>query len=120
MPCRGRRGFVAVWRRRSWSQLFFGKLTESVRNGTADSQSDRPVSDRLPPEAIANGVDGAVGHQAGHASLRARAALLVCKPEREIELHMRILLEMRHGDRQKRYRPFVEVIRENREHQLLG
>ena len=39
------------------SKVLFGELAKRVRHGAEDSQCDRSVSDRVPSEAIADGVD---------------------------------------------------------------
>ena len=54
------------------------------------------------PEALADRVDGPVCARSREAFLRARAATLVGKPKRELELDCRMCFEMRHRDRQQR------------------
>ena len=44
----------------------------------------------------------------------------IFKSKREFELHIPVLLEMRHGDREERDGLLVRVIREDRADQLLG
>src|SRR5262249_42149866 len=90
------------YRHGRWSQFLFGEHAKLVRNGTENSQGDRPVCDRSPSEAIADLVDGAISRPTRHPSFAAGAAPLVFKPKGEFQLHFRVLLEMRHGDRQER------------------
>src|SRR5215467_15910010 len=54
-----------------WLKVPFGKFAKLVGNRTGKSQRDGPISDRLPPEAIADHINGAVGHPTGHTSLGA-------------------------------------------------
>src|SRR4029077_5377004 len=96
------------------SKVLFGELAKCVRHGAEDSQCDRSVSNRVPSEAIADGVDSAIGRAARHTSFGTRTALLIRKPERKLELQLWVLLEIRYGDRQKRDGLFIPMLREHR------
>ena len=101
-------------------KILFGEFAKVVGNGTGRSQRDRPVSHRLPSESIADPVNGAVGHPTRHAPFGAQPALLILKAKWEFQLHVPVLLEVRHGNRQERDDLLVWVIREDCAHQLLG
>src|SRR5215467_13130294 len=88
--------------RNSRSKVPFGEFAKLVGDGTRKLQGDRTVPDRVPAETIADQVNGAVGHRARHASFAAGPALLIFKPERQLQLYIRVLLEVRHGDREQR------------------
>ena len=68
------------------SKVLFGKLAKRVRHRAGDSQGDRSVSNRVPSEAITDGVNSAIGRPARHTSFAAGTALLIRKPERKLEL----------------------------------
>ena len=102
------------------SKVPFGKLAKRVGNGVGDSQCDRSVSNRVPSEAIADGVHGVIGGAARHTSLAAGATRLIRKPKWKIELQLRALLEVRYRDRQERNGLLTRMLRENRAHQFLG
>jgi hypothetical protein len=78
------------------------------------------VSDRIPSEAIADLIDGAVCRPTRHAYLGAGAARFISKSKREFQLKIPMLFEMRDRDRQERDGFLVWVICEDRAHQLLG
>ena len=82
------------------SQLLFGEFAKFVGNGPDDTQRHRAVADRRPAEAIADPVDGAIGRVTRQAPPCAGTALLVVEPEGEFQLQLRMLRQMRHGDRQ--------------------
>jgi hypothetical protein len=48
----------------------------------------------LSSETLADRIDGAVGARSREAILRARTASFVGKPERQLELHDRVRLEL--------------------------
>ena len=100
-------------------KVLFRELAKRVGDGMGQAQRDRPVADRLPSEATADPVDGAVGGPARRAR-RAGAAVFIGEPERQLELHVPQGLEVRHGDRQQRDELLVRVIREHAAHQLPG
>jgi Family of unknown function (DUF6494) len=101
------------------SKVLFGELAKRVRHGAEDPQCDRSVSNRVPSEAIADGVDRAIGRRTCHTSFAARTALLIRKPERKLELQLWVLLEIRYGDRQKRDGLLIRMLREHRAHQFF-
>src|SRR3984893_2281466 len=102
------------------SKVPFGELAKRVGNGAGDSQCDRSVSNRIPSEAIADGVHSAIGGPARHTSLAAGAARLIRKPKWKLELQLREPLEIRYRDRQERDRLLTPMLREARAHQFLG
>src|SRR5712664_3265953 len=110
-------GRTVYWRR---SQVRFGEFAKLVGNGRRDAQRDRSVSDGIPSEAIADPVDRMVGRPTCHAFFCAGAACFICKPKREFQLYIPVLLEMRHRNRQERDGFLVRVIREECAYQLLG
>jgi len=81
------------------SQVLFGELAKLVGNGTGNPQRHRRISDSIPSEAIADPIDSSVGHPTRHAFLGTGAARLIFETKREFQLHIPVLLEMRHGDR---------------------
>src|SRR5882762_2576818 len=102
------------------SKVPFGELAKRVGNGAGDSQYDRSVSNRVPSEAIADGVHSAIGGPARHTSLAAGAARLFRKPKWKLELQLRALLEIRYRDRQERDGLLTRMLREHRAHQFFG
>src|SRR5260370_2604250 len=68
------------------SKVPFGELAKRVGNGAGDSQCDRSVSNRVPSEAIADGVHSAIGGPARHTSLAAGAARLFRKRQSKLQL----------------------------------
>src|SRR5260370_6825966 len=98
----------------------FGELAKRLGNGAGDSQCDRSVSNRIPSEAIADGVHSAIGGRARHTSLAAGAARLIRKPKWKLELQLRALLEIRYRDRQERDGLLTRMLREHRAQQFLG
>src|SRR5215470_12259428 len=82
-------------------QLLFSQGAELVRHGAGEAQGDRSVADGFPSEALADPVDGAIGGPARQASLAAGAACFVCEAERQFQLQVRVLPEVRDGDRQQ-------------------
>src|SRR5258707_6065843 len=101
------------------SRLLFGELAKRVGNGAGHSQCDRSVSNRVPSEAIADGVHSPIGGPARHTSLAAGAARLLRKPKWKFELQLRALLEIRYRDRQERDSLLTRMLREDRAHQFL-
>ena len=89
------------------SKVPFGELAKRVGNGAGHSQCDRSVSNRVPSEAIADGVHSAIGGPARHTSLAAGAARVICKPKWKLELQLRALLFL--GDLGKDFRLEVKV-----------
>src|SRR5215472_15307625 len=81
-------------------KVLLGKFAKGVGYGTGKFQGDRPVADRLPSETIADRVNGAVRDQTRHASFTAGPPALIAKAKRKLELHVHVLFEVRHGDRQ--------------------
>ena len=101
-------------------QVLFGEFAKLIGNGSRRSQHDRSVSDCIPSETIADHVDSAVCRPARHPSLGARPAFFIFKPQRKFQLHLPVLLKMRHGDRQQRYGLLLRVIGERRTNELFG
>ena len=101
-------------------QVLFGEFAKLIRNGPRRSQHDRSVSDCIPSETIADHVDSAVCRPARHPSLGAGPAFFIVKPQRKFQLHLPLLLKMRHGDRQQRYGLLLRVIGERRTNELFG
>jgi hypothetical protein len=90
------------WQRIAAGQLlkvFFREFAKRVGDGRGKAQRDGPISDGLPPEAVANHLHGTVGRPTRHPSLGTGPALFVLEPEWELELHVPALLEVRHRDR---------------------
>ena len=81
-----------------------------ARRGRKTAQRHRSVSDSIPSEAIADPVDGMVGRPTRHAFFGAGAACFIVKSEREFQLHIPVLLEMRHRNCQERDGFLVRVI----------
>jgi hypothetical protein len=101
-------------------RVLFGEFAKLIGNGSRRSQHDRSVSDCIPSETIADHVDSAVSRPARHPSLGARPAFFIFKPQRKFQLHLPVLLKMRHGDRQQRYGLLLRVIGERRTNELFG
>ena len=102
------------------SKIPFGELAKRVGNGAGNSQCDRSVSNRVPSEAIADDVHGAIGGPARHASLTAGSARLILKSKWKLELQLRAFLKIRYRDRQERDGLLTRTLREHRAHQFLG
>src|SRR4029077_16867193 len=73
------------------STVPFVELAKRFGDGAGDSQCDRSLSNRVPSEAIADGVHSAIGGPARHTSLAAGAARLIRKPQWKLELQLRAL-----------------------------
>ena len=105
---------------RTRSEALFGELAKLVGDRTVISQNHRSISDRLPAEAIADHVHSAVGGPARDPCPGAGPTLFIRQPERELQLHVPVLLKVRHGDGQERDRLLARVVRERRADELLG
>ena len=103
----------------SHSQLLLGKAPELVRDG-APVPRCRPVVHGFCSEALAYGIDGAVGARSRQPLLRAGTASFVRKAERQLQLHDRMRFEMGHGNRQQRNRLLATVIGKNAADEILG
>ena len=101
-------------------QVLFGEFAKLIGNRPRRSQHDRSVSDCIPSETIADHVDSAVSRPARHPSLGAGPAFFIFKPQRKFQLHLPVLLKMRHGDRQQRYGLLLRMIGERRTNELFG
>src|SRR5260221_13423775 len=77
------------------SKVPFGELAKRVGNGAGDSQCDRSVSNRVPSEAIADGVHSAIGGPSRHTSLAAGATRLIRKYQWILALQLSALLACR-------------------------
>jgi hypothetical protein len=77
------------------SQILLGELTEIVRNRLRDAQRHWSIANNLPSEAIANGIDRAVGAPPRPTPLGARAAGLILQSNRQLELQDGMLLQVR-------------------------
>src|SRR5262245_9712020 len=84
------------------SQILLRQFTKCIGHGAGQAQRHRPISDRLPAKAIADGVDGAVGRPARQSSPCAGAAAVVRQGERQFELKVPASFEMRDGDGEQR------------------
>jgi hypothetical protein len=62
-------------------QALFGELAKLIRNRARHSQRNRPIPNRLPSEAIADCVDGAVGYPTRCALLGTGTAHLIFEPD---------------------------------------
>src|SRR5215471_9528613 len=102
------------------SQLLLGELAKFVGHRTGHAELSRAVSDRIPSEAIADLVHGAVGGPARQAFSAAGTARFVLKSEWQLERQIPLLFKMRHGDREQRDGRLVRMIRKRRAHQVLG
>src|SRR5262245_21987644 len=103
-----------------YSKLFFSKASELVRDGAHDACCGGRIIYCSGSEALPDGVDGPVGARSRQALFTARTASLVGKPKRQLELHDRVLVEIRDGDRQQRDRPLVRMVGKDAAHQVLG
>src|SRR5215468_4984468 len=101
-------------------QLLFGESAKLVRHGTGESQCDRSISDGFPSEALTDPVYGAIRSPTCHASLAAGAAAFILEAERQFQLHVGVLLEVRDGDRQQRDLLLARMIREHLTDEVLG
>src|SRR5262245_55979987 len=90
--CRVRAEGVAGGRWRL-SKLSFSKASELVRDG-AHNPRCCPIIHRFSSETVADRIDGAVCARSRQASLRARTASFVGKPERQFQLHDRMRFEV--------------------------
>src|SRR5258708_2125756 len=102
------------------SKVPFGELAKRVGNGAGQTQCARSVSNRVPSEAIADGVHSPIGGPAHHTPLAAGAARLIRNPKWKLELQLRALLEIRYRDRQERDSLLTRMLREDSAHQFLG
>src|SRR6266404_5169814 len=84
------------------SQILLGKPAELVGNRAGLPERYRRIADGIPAEAIADPVDGAVGGPARHTLPGAGAPRLIREAQRQLQLHVPALLEMRNRDRQQR------------------
>src|SRR6185312_6414459 len=101
-------------------QLLFGECAKLVRHGTGESQCDRSISDRSPSEALTDLVYSAICSPARHASLAAGAACFIGKAERQVQLQVRVLLEVGDGNRQERDLVLAGMIHEQLTDEVLG
>ena len=83
--CCSRQPGIPLWRP-CLSQLPFGKAAEGIGHRLWRLQHHRAIADRLPAEAVADRVHGAVGPPARRALPAARPPRLVGKPERQLQL----------------------------------
>ena len=105
---------------RTRSEVLFGELAKLVGDRTVMSQHHRSISDGLPTEAIADHVHGAVGGPARDPCPGAGPTLFIRQPKRELQLHVPMLLKVRHGDGQERDRLLARMVRKRRADELLG
>jgi hypothetical protein len=92
---------VRHWRLRQRLKVLLREFAKRIGDGAGRAERDRPISDCVAPEAIADQIHGAVGRPARHPSLGARPALFIPQPEWELKLNVPAGLEVRHGDRQQ-------------------
>src|SRR4029079_6715169 len=105
---------------RSESKLLFSKASELVRDGAHDTGCCGRIVYCTGAETLPDLIDGQVGARSRQASFAARTASLVGKPERQFELHDRMVVEIRDGDRQQRDRPLARMVGKDAAHQALG
>jgi hypothetical protein len=77
-------------------KVFFGKLTKLIGNRSGWPQHDLSVSNRVPPETIADDVNCAAGSPTRDSSLGTGPELFVFRLKRKLQLDIAVALKMRH------------------------
>ena len=102
------------------SQLLLRQLAEFIGDGARRTARNGSITDRVPTDALAYLIDGAIGQSARDAGLRTWKPFLVGQTERQFELKPAMVIAMRHRDRQQRDERFAWMIRQHATYKVLG